>query len=128
MAFTKGTQPLPSFPQAWGKKIAMIFDRTGPASYTQFTSPTTGGEVLNAADLSVGGFDRVDGGLDTTGQFRVDAIYYLGGYGNAVPKVILVYTALVTASLGGQSQTINTQVAASTDLSTFSFRLEAICV
>lgn len=125
MAFTKGNQPLAGYPQPQGEKIKLIFDHTGPASYTQFTTPTTGGDVINASDVGQGGFDELRGGVDTTGQFICYPILYLGGYANAVPKAILAYYALVTATLGGQSQTIGTQVAASTDLSGFSFRLEA---
>lgn len=128
MAFALGNKPVSGYPQPFGDKIAQTFDHTGPASYTQFSTPTTGGDVLNASDIGVGGIDTMRGGIDTTGQIACYVVNYLGGYANAVPKVILIYYALVTASLGGQSQTIGTQVAASTNLSTFSFRLEALCV
>ena len=128
MAFTTGNQVLPGYPQPWGDKNKVFFDHTGPASYTQFTTPTTGGDVINAADIGQGGFDNMDGAVDTTGQIAAYPIMYLGGYGNAVPKVIIAYYALVTATLGGQSQVVGTQIAASTNLSTFSFRFDAVCV
>lgn len=130
MAFTVGNKPAPGYPQPFGTKEMVEFDHTGPASYAAFTSPTTGGEVLaaNGNGLNMSGFDRVSGGVDTTGQISVAVVPYLGGYGNAMPKVILVYTSLVTATLGGQAQTAGTQVVATTNLSTFSWRLEALCV
>lgn len=128
MAFALGVKPLAGYPQPWGSKIVEQFDRTGPTSYTQFTSPSTGGDVMNASDIAQGGFERVALGTDTTGQISAVAIMNLGGYANAVPSVIIVYTSLVTATLGGQSQTAGSQIAASTNLSTFSWRGEAICV
>jgi hypothetical protein len=128
MAVPIGNTPCSSYPMPVGKKLENIFDHTGPASYTQFSTPTTGGDVLNASDIGVGGFDRVEGSWDTTGQFSCVAINQAGGYGNALPKVILYYTALVTATVGGQAQTAGTQVASATNLSTFSFRLRAVCV
>src|ERR1700678_3575212 len=113
MAFTTGNKPLPGYPMPIGDKLLVEFDHTGPASYTQFVSPTTGGEVLqaNGSGLNFGGFDRLGGGTGTTGQISVPGVPYLGGYGNSMPKVILVYTSLVTATLGGQAQTAGTQIA-----------------
>ena len=128
MAFVTGIKPLPGYPTPVADKIKIKADRTGPASYTQFTTPSTGGDVMNASDVGVGGFDFVDVGADTTGQIQAYAVYNLGGYQNAVPSVILVYYSLVTATLGGQGQTAGTQVAATTNLSTFSWRIDADCV
>jgi len=128
MAFAKGIKPLAGFPQPFGDKIKVIFDRTGPTSYTQFSTPTTGGDVINAADLSQGGFDDLRIGVDTTGQIIGYAVPYLGGYTNAVPKYIIIYYSLVTATVGGQSQTIGTQAAASSNFSTLSWRCEATMV
>jgi hypothetical protein len=48
----------------------------------------------------------------------------LAGSANAVPSIIIVYYSLVTASVGGQSQTIGTQVVAGTNLSTLSWRFQ----
>ena len=126
MAFPTGITSLPGYEMPVGDKLLQIFDRTGPASYTQF-SAGSGGDVLKtpSGGLNRGGFDRVLAGVDTTGQIAAYAILTLGGYGNAVPQVTLVYYSLVTASLGGQSQTAGTQIAASTNLSTFSWRIEA---
>ena len=128
MAFALGNKPLPGYPMPLGDKIFHIFDHTGPASYTQFTTPATGGDVLKASSLSVGGFTEMKTAIDTTGQIAAYAVMNLAGYANAVPSVILVYYSLVTATIGGQSQTIGTQIAASTNLSAISWRLNAICV
>jgi hypothetical protein len=128
MAFATGIKPLPGYPQPVGAKIMQIFDRTGPASYVQFVTPATGGDVINAADIAVGGFDRVNLGTDTTGQITATAIINLGGYANATPSVIIYYTSLVTLTLGGQAQTAGTQIVAATNLTTFSWRVEAFCV
>ena len=128
MAFATGNTYLPGYVMPMGDKNFIVFDHTGPASYTQFSSPTTGGDVVNAADLNQGGFDYIDTTTDTTGQIVAYAIFSLGGWGNAVPKVIIAYFSLVTATVGGQAQTLGAQVAAATNLSTFSFRFKAICV
>ena len=129
MAFTTGNQVLPGYPMQVGDKTAVAFDHTGPSSYTQFnTSTGAGGDILYAATggLNWGGFDYIDtDAADTTGQIQVFAVPTLGGYGNAVPQITLLYYSLVTATLGGQSQTYGTQIAANTNLSTFSFRLRA---
>ena len=132
MAFTAGLKIVPGYPLQLADKFVIVFDRTGPTSYTQFVSSTgLGGDILKAtgSGLNKGGFDYMDGDfLDTTGQVSVFPIVTLGGYGNAAPQVTLVYYSLVTATLGGVSQTANTQIAAATNLSTFSFRLRAFMV
>ena len=131
MAFPLGNKPLPGYPMPVGDTYLAEFDHTGPASYTQFTSPATGGDVLKtpSGGINFGGFDDVSSGVvDTTGQIIAYVVPNLGGYANAVPQVIIVYYSLVTATVGGQSQTVGAQVAAATNLSTFSFRFRATCV
>ena len=129
MAFPLGIRSLPGYEKPLGGgKLLQTFDRTGPASYTQFTSPSTGGDKLNALDVQRGGFDKVIGGTDVTGQIEARVVMNLGGSANAVPSVLIVYYSLVTATLGGQSQTAGTQIAASTNLSAFSWRFFATTV
>ena len=128
MAVPLGNTILPGYEMPMGNKILINFDHAGPASYVQFATPATGGDVIRASDINKGGFDNVDTTVDTTGQIACYAIHNLGGYGNAVTSVILVYYALVSATLGGQAQTIGTQIVAGTNLSTFSFRIQAFCV
>ena len=132
MAFPLGNKILPGYELPLGDKVLVSFDRTGPASYTTFVPATgLGGDILKAASggLNRGGFDYVDGdAADTTGQIQVFPVFALGGFGNATPQVTLVYFSLVTATLGGQAQTAGTQIVATTNLSTFSWRLRAIMV
>lgn len=131
MAFKLGISVLPGYPQPLGSKYLLMFDRTGPTSYTQFTAATgVGGDVLKATQggLNFGGFDNVDDTFDTTGQVEAVVVMFLAGSGNAVPQVTIKYFSLVTATLGGVSQTANTEIAAGTNLSTFSFRFQAVAV
>ena len=131
MAFPLGIKILPGYPNQVGAKNQIIFDRTGPTSYVQFTPSTgVGGDVLRAASggLGFGGFDNLDDTADSTGQVSAVVVMNLSGYANAVPQVTIRYYALATVSLGGQSQTANTEIVAGTNLSTFSFRFETYMV
>lgn len=120
-------QFLPGYQSRVGAKIYSIFDHSGPASYTQVTPGTTpvGGDLVNAIDLGMGGIERFESGLDTTAQWSVSAIPVSGGFGNAIPTVRLKWTALVTATVGGQAQTAGSEAAAATNLSTFNIRAGA---
>jgi hypothetical protein len=132
MAFTTGNLILPGYELPLGAKKLIVFDHTGPASYAVFVPATgVGGDVLIAAQsgLNCGGFDYLDADTsDSTGQIQAFPVFFLGGSGNAVPQVSLRYFSLVTASLGGQSQTAGAEIVATTNLSTFSWRLRALAV
>jgi hypothetical protein len=132
MAFATGIKPLPGYPQQVGAKYQVIFDRTGPTSYVRYVTGTTptGGDIIkaNASGLNMGGFDNMDDTADTTGQINAVVVMDQGGTGNAVGQVTIKYYAGATATLGGQSQTIGTEIAAGTNLSTFSFRFECYMV
>jgi hypothetical protein len=132
MAFTTGIQVLPGYPNQVGEKSQLVFDRTGPTSYVRYVTGTTpvGGDVIRASGggLNWGGFDNVDDTVDTTGQINAVVVMDQAGSGNAVKQVTIKYYAGVTATLGGQSQTIGTEIAAGTNLSTFSFRFECYMV
>lgn len=121
---------LPGYMAPVGDKYLIHFDHDGPSSYSRVTVGTTpsGGDIINASDLGVGGFDNLDGMTDPTGRFYVLAVPIGGGGGNAVTQVMLIWFSNVTATVGGQSQTANTEVAAGTNLSAFSVRVQAICV
>jgi hypothetical protein len=119
MAFPLGNRPLPGYPMPDGEKFIMVFDHTGPTSYTQFGSGT-GGDVIKASSLGLGGFDTtIDVILDTTGTYSVQAVFTLAGYGNSVPQITLKW--FTTAA-----QT--TEVSAATNLSGVSIRISAIMV
>jgi len=133
MAFKTGITLLPGYPQPIGEKYLVAFDRTGPSSYTQYTISTgVGGDILYAnagSGLNFGGFDRVAvTATDTTGQIQANIVMFYAGYGNALPKVVIKYMSLVSATVGGQSQTAGSEVAASTNLSALSWRFEALMV
>lgn len=130
MAFKLGNQPVAGYPMPLGDKYLVEFDHTGPASYAQFVTPNTGGDVVkaNGGGLNFGGFDDMDINVDTSGQIAAYPVRTLAGYGNAVPQITLIYYSLVTASVGGQNQTAGTQVVAATNLSTLSWRCQAIMV
>jgi len=132
MAFPLGNKPLPGYLRQVGDKIELCFDHTGPTSYTQFSTSTgLGGDSIVAATsgLNISGFDAVEIlARDTTGQISATIIMGTAGYGNAVKSFQIMYISQVTATLGGQSQTSGSQIAASTNLSTFSWRIYAICV
>lgn len=125
MAYPLGNRPLPGYPMPEGDKYFNVFDHTGPTSYVQFVTPATGGDVLkaNGGGLNFGGIDALNLDVDDSGQFAVYPVSNLGGYGNAVPSIILVWYSLVTATVGGQAQTAGSQVVAGTNLSTFSVRI-----
>ena len=98
MAFTTGNQVLPGYEMSIGDKLLVAFDHTGPASYVQFVSPTTGGEVIQAASggLNRGGFDRLQMGTDTTGQISAVVIPL------SLLSTTWFSTALATSSFVGQ--------------------------
>src|SRR5258707_6301675 len=113
MAFPIGIRVLPGYPQQVGTKYNLVCDRTGPISYVQFTAATgAGGDVIKATQggLGMGGFDNADDTADSTGQINAVVVMFLGGYGNAIPQITIKYVSAVTASLGGQSQTANTEI------------------
>lgn len=110
-------------------KLLTVFDHSGPTSYTQAGIAgviSSGGDVINAADVGMGGFDTFETDMiDSTGQLFAIPIMTNGGSGNAVPSVRLVWYSRVTATVGGQAQTAQTEVAATTNLSTFNLRCRA---
>jgi len=131
MAFKLGIQVLPGYPNPVGEKWQLVFDRTGPTSYVRYvtgSTPTGGDVILATPGLNMGGFDNVDDTADTTGQIDAYVVMDKGGNGNSVPQITIKYYSLVTATLGGQAQTLGQEIAAGTNLSTFSFRFYALMV
>lgn len=132
-------RPMDCSPDAWGAHRASIFPHAGPTSYTQVTNGTapavaTGGDTVQAVEAGMKLFDLVLGGICDSGDFRVDAMpvsvsgLVSGQVLPATPTTTykLKWTALRTATIGGQAQTINTQAAASTNLSAEIVRLLGI--
>lgn len=127
-----GNIVLAGYPTPVGDKNVTIFDHPGPSSYSQAGNSgvvSSGGDVINALDIGMGGFDIFEADtFDSTGQLYAEVILTNGNNGNAIPSVRLLWYSRVTATVGGQAQTANTEVAASTNLSTFFLRCRATSV
>lgn len=115
---------LPGYEMPVGEKLMTTFDHFGPTSYSQAS-----GDVINASDLGRGGFDYMQADMtDPTGQLIAYLVPTGAGGGNGIPSVKLLWYSLVTATVGGQAQTAGTQIVNTTNLSTFSLRLNALMV
>lgn len=126
------SRPLDGYPASIGAHVQSIYPHAGPADYTQVTNGTapavaTGGDTLQAVEAGFKYFESVMSALSDSGDYRVDAIPTSKSAltGQQTTTFTLKWTALRTATIGGQSQTINTQAAASTDLSAEVARLTA---
>lgn len=121
------SRPYDSYPDSWGAQRASVIPHAGPSSYTQVSvgtppTPATGGDAtLTAVEAGLKYIDYAVAGITDSGNYRVDVIPTVasgtGPNGAAQTTVRLKWTALRTASIGGQSQTINTEAASATDLS-----------
>jgi len=127
------------YPQPQDGKIRVVFDHYGPLSYANIGGSSGAGDVINATDLAMGGFDVVGVGFGA----------YIEGYtvsGNYVVKMFSVATAgtpsdnyppgsafksfilqwfTVTST---PFSAISTEVANATNLSAEYLRLDATCV
>ena len=71
---------LDGYPTPWGASFASVVTVTGPASYTQFTAPSTGGQDVQS--LPEAGPKTVDfaiGGSSDDGTHRVEVVHYEAG-------------------------------------------------
>jgi hypothetical protein len=93
---------------------------TGPKSYTQVTAgaPPSGGDQIKASQVGVNMIVLVLGDSSYTGRFSIIPIRLSDS------TWILKWVSQVTATVGGQSQTVNTEAAAATDLSGESVKLQ----
>ncbi len=74
---------LDGYPTPWGASFVSVITLTGPASYSQFTAPSTGGQDVRS--LPEAGPKTVDfaiGGSSDDGTHRVEVVHYEAG---AVP-------------------------------------------
>ena len=85
----------------------------GPASYTRVTagSPPTGGDPIVAATFGVNRIVYIQANTSYTGNFMILPIRATDSSWS------LKWVSLVTATVGGQSQTAFTEAAAGTNLS-----------
>jgi len=126
------------YPQPQGAKIRVVFDHYGPASYSNIGTSSGTGDVVNASDLSQGGFDSVGIAFGAfteaytqSGNYLVKMFTATSGTtpsvsfppGTAFPKFILQW--FTTAAPFGA---ISTEVANATNLSAEFLRFDATCV
>ena len=126
--------PLLGYPTKMGNKIREIFDHTGPKSYSNIGTNSGTGDVINASDFGVGGFEEFISsfggwleGYSNTGNFIVKIFTSSSGTtpsqsalanGAALSKVVMQWFTTSTA-FGA----ISTEVTNTTDLSGESVRL-----
>ena len=100
-----------------GTKREVIIDRDGPASYT---GGTAGTDIINAADLGMGGFETVDStglsndGLTAAVATLINMSTSNDNAANAVPSCRIRYFVVATAA----------EVANAVNLSAKSFRFQ----
>src|SRR5712672_1081935 len=90
---------LPGYIMQVGSKLEVVIDHDGPASYANVVVNAGLGDVINAADLGMGGFEDVNvDGLSSDGLNYVYATPVNGGSGNAVPSIQLRWIVLATSA------------------------------
>jgi len=100
-------RPLAGFPDAWGNKRVSVMRVTGPASYAQYTAPTTGGQDVPLQPNSGVKFaDFAIGAVSDAGTHRAEVVQIepslVGGL--TVPRTRLVlkwYLLSTGAEIGG---------------------------
>lgn len=96
-----------TYPTSWGDKRASVITLVGPASYTQFTAPSTGGQdVLAEPQAGVKIVDFAIGGSSADGTHRVEVVHYEAGAirGTTVVDAVFVvkwYVIATGAEVGG---------------------------
>jgi len=115
------------YPTQFGNKIAASFDRAGSSSYTQYNASTGAGDIFNASDVGLGGFDKVGAtfsGYTLSGTYIVQVKLTKAndcGPGAAAKRVTLQWFT-TSAAFGA----ISTEVSGATDLSAETIRLDYI--
>ena len=128
------SRPLDGYPASNGAHVESVFPHAGPSSYTQITRGTapavaTGGDTVQAIEAGFKLFESVGPAMSDSGDFLVIPIPKQKSAVNPGQQGVsytLKWVAQATATIGGQSQTINTDAAASTDLSAQVVRLRAV--
>jgi hypothetical protein len=126
--------PLFGYPCATaGGKIKQLFDHSGPASYGNIGTSSGTGDVINASDLSMGGFDMVNdvafGYYTFSGTYFVKVFTSSSGTtpavspatGSAFSKFILQWFT-TSAPFGA----VSTEVTNATNLSAETVRIELV--
>jgi hypothetical protein len=115
------SRPKDGYPTPIGSSLLSIFPVNGPASYTQYTAPTTGGQdvqLLPTSGIKTG--DVVFGGISTDGLHRAEVVQLeastVNGQTLANSRVVLKWYVVATGS----------EVAGAVDLSDTTVYLTAI--
>lgn len=66
--------PLSGYPCSIGSKLITVVSMVGPASYTQYTAPTTGGQDVQGAPYGVKVIDVAFGGVTADGLHRAEVV------------------------------------------------------
>jgi len=105
--------PRSGFPTSFGNKRVSIFETVGPASYTQYTAPSTGGQTLQGLpDAGVKIIDQAYGAVSADGLHRAEVVQIeqstVGGVAVGDTQIRLKWYVVATGA----------EVAAMVDLST----------
>lgn len=117
------------YPQPIGAKIKIAIDHYGPASYVQYVAATGVGDVINASDLGVGGFENAApawAGYSNSGNYIVTCKLNTATQeqpGSAVAKFTVQWYTTSAAFT-----TISTEANAATNLSAEYVRIFIDCV
>jgi hypothetical protein len=107
------SRPRDGYPTPIGSSLLSIFPVTGPASYTQYTAPSTGGQEVNLLPQSgVKTADQAFGAVTTDGVHRAEVVQIeastVNGQTLANSRLILKWYVVATGA----------EVAGAVDLST----------
>lgn len=96
-------RPKEGYPDSFGAKRASVFPVAGPASYAQYTAPTTGGQDVQVSGPS--GLKMVDyclGGITVSGLYRVEVVQIEASTLNGVPvagsQIVLKWSVVATGA------------------------------
>ena len=120
-------QPLPGYPAPAGAKPKEVFDHYGPVSYVQYGSAV--GDIINASDLSFGGFENVGvgwAGYSNSGNYIVQVMQSKANDVAAQQPAtrVTIQWFTTTGAFGAKS----TEATAATNLNSEYVRLTADCV
>jgi len=100
-----------------GRSRLWIGDHTGPSSYTQWSAPNTGGDVLKSKYLGLSSINFIAAtGLSESGTYYVEAKLAAASGASPTSAILVWYVAA----------TPGTQATGATDLSGESVRLMAV--
>lgn len=99
-------RPVEGYPDSWGAKKVSLFPVAGPASYAQYTAPTTGGQDVDINGPS--GLKTVDaayGGITTDGLYRAEVVRVEAATVNGVTlagaRIVLKWYVVATGAQVG---------------------------